>query len=120
MCRLDNFGGLVIPQGALTKAELNGDGAAEFIVALCRLTCDGDPPKVSRACDQSVIFVSHAGAYEPVKMPGELLDIRQVPGSPPKLVSSSQSNIGACPVEDGVCNPIFEISNGELVQVGIE
>ena len=53
-------------------------------------------------------------------MPGEILDIRQTPGQPPKILSSSVSDQAACPVADEVCNPLYEIRGGELVQVEIE
>jgi hypothetical protein len=120
LCELDSLGELVIPEGALTKADLNGDGAVEFIVTLCRLACAGSLPKVSTACDQSVIFISAGTGYQPAKMPGEILDIRQKPGRPAKILSSFISNRTTCPVADGVCNALYEVRQGELVQVGIE
>jgi hypothetical protein len=58
--------------------------------------------------------------YEPLKLPGEILDIRRTPGQRPKILSSSVSDHAACPVADGVCNRLYEIMGGELVQVGIE
>ena len=120
LCRLDDLGGLVIPEGALGSAELTGEGRSEFIVTLCRLACSKKMPQVASACDQSLIFISTAKGYEPVKMPGEILDIRRTPGQRPKILSSSVSDHVACPVADGVCNPLYEIRGGELVQVGIE
>jgi hypothetical protein len=101
-------------------ALLNADGSDEFILALCRLACAGSLPEVSTACDQSLIFVSGAKGYQSLKMPGELLDIRRAPGAPTRLLSSSISDRVACPVADGVCNSLYEIRNGELVQAGIE
>jgi hypothetical protein len=53
-------------------------------------------------------------------MPGEILDIRRTVGQPAKILSSSFSDHAACPVTDGVCNPLYEIRGGELVQVGME
>ena len=120
MCRLENLGRLIIPEGALTSAELTGEGGSEFIVTLCRLACSKKMPAVAVACDQSLIFISTAKGYEPLKMPGEILDIRRTPGQPAKILSSSFSDHAACPVADGVCNPLYEIRGGELVQVGIE
>jgi len=120
LCELDNLGELVVPQDALTKADLNDDGAVEFIVTLCRLACAGSLPKVSTACDQSVIFISAGTSYQPARMPGEILDIRQNPGRPAKILSSFISNRTTCPVADGVCNTLYEIRHGELVQIGIE
>jgi len=120
LCGLDNLGRLIIPQGALARAELTGEGGSEFIVTLCRLACSKKMPQVASACDQSLIFVSTAKGYEPLKMPGEILDIRRTPGQRPKILSSSFSDHAACPVADGVCNPLYEIRGGELVQVGIE
>ncbi|MGH6874605.1 MAG: hypothetical protein ACREDW_06280 [Aestuariivirgaceae bacterium] len=120
LCRLENLGDLVIPEGALASAELTGEGEREFIVTLCRLACSKNVPKVTAACDQSLIFISTAQGHEPVKMPGEVLDIRLRPGQPAKILSSSLSDHAACPVADGVCNPLYEIRGGELVQAGIE
>lgn len=120
LCRLENLGHLVIPEGALSSAELTGEGAREFIVTLCRLACAQKLPNVAAACDQSLIFISTRHGYEPLKMPGEILDIRPRPGQPAKILSSSLSDHAACPVADGVCNPLYEIRGGELVQVGIE
>ena len=120
LCELDNLGELVVPQDALTKADLNDDGAVEFIVTLCRLACAGSLPKVTTACDQSVIFISAGTSYQPARMPGEILDIRQNPGRPAKILSSFISNRTTCPVADGVCNTLYEIRHGELVQIGIE
>lgn len=120
LCRLDNLGALIIPKGSLTKIDLNGDGHDEFILALCRLACTGNVPKISTACDQSLIFLSTETSYHSIKMPGEVLDIRRAAGAPTKLLSSSYSNHAACPVADGVCNALYEIRNGELVQAGIE
>jgi hypothetical protein len=120
LCKLDDLGPLLIPAGALTRAELNADGSDEFILALCRLACAGSIPEVATACDQSLIFVSGAKGYQSLKMPGELLDIRRAPGAPARLLSSSISDHVACPVADGVCNSLYEIRNGELVQAGIE
>jgi hypothetical protein len=120
LCKLDDLGALLIPKGALTRADLNADGSDEFILALCRLACAGNIPQISTACDQSLIFVSGAKGYQSLKMPGELLDIRRAPGAPARLLSSSISDHAACPVADGVCNPLYEIRNGELVQAGIE
>jgi len=120
LCRLEELGHLIIPEGALASAELTGEGGREFIVTLCRLACSKKMPEVAVACDQSLIFVSTNQGYEPLKMPGEILDIRPQPGRPPKILSSSFSDHAACPVADGVCNPLYEIRGGELVQVGIE
>jgi hypothetical protein len=120
LCELDNLGEFVIPPNALTKADLNGDGAVEFIVTLCRLACAGSLPKVATACDHSVIFISAGASYIPAKMPGEILDIRQNPSGPAKILSSFNSNLTTCPVADGVCNALYEVRHGELVQVGIE
>jgi hypothetical protein len=120
LCRLENLGELLIPEGVLASAELTGEGGAEFIVTLCRLACAKKMPEVAAACDQSLIFVSTGQRYEPVKMPGEILDIRHMPGQPAKILSSSTSDHAACPVADGVCNPLYEIRGGDLVQVGIE
>jgi hypothetical protein len=120
LCKLDELGALHIPQRALTRADLNTDGRDDFILALCRLACTGKIPEVSTACDQSVIFMSSAQGYQPIKMPGELLDIRRTPGMPVRLLSSTISDKAACPVADGVCNSLYEIRNGELVQAGIE
>jgi hypothetical protein len=120
LCRLEDLGRLIIPEGALASAELTGEGAREFIVTLCKLACAKKVPQVAAACDQSLIFVSTSQGYEPLKMPGEILDIRPQPGQPAKILSSSFSDHAACPVADGVCNPLYEIRGGELVQVGIE
>jgi hypothetical protein len=120
LCRLDGLGELLIPEGALSRAELTGEGEREFIVTLCRLSCSKKIPNVAAACDQSLIFVATARGYEPVKMPGEILDIRHSPGGPAKILSSSIAARAACPVADGVCNSLYEIRGGELVQVGIE
>ena len=120
LCRLDDLGSLIIPEGALAGAELTGEGGSEFIVTLCRLACSKKMPEVASACDQSLIFIATVKGYEPLKMPGEILDIRRTTGQPPKILSSSFSDHAACPVADGVCNPIYEIRGGELVQVGIE
>jgi hypothetical protein len=120
LCRLDDLGRLVIPEGALAIAELTGEGGSEYIVTLCRLACSKKMPKVASACDQSLIFISTAKGYEPLKLPGEILDIRRTPGQRPKILSSSVSDHVACPVADGVCNPLYEIRGGELVQAGIE
>ena len=46
LCRLEDLGGLVIPQGALGSAELAGEGGREFIVTLCRLACSKKMPQV--------------------------------------------------------------------------
>jgi hypothetical protein len=120
LCRLENLGDLLIPEGSLSSAELTGEGAREFIVTLCRLACSKKVPEVAAACDQSLIFISTAQGYEPLKMPGEILDIRPTPGQPAKILSSSLSDHAACPVADGVCNPLYQIRRGELVKVGIE
>jgi hypothetical protein len=120
LCRLDDLGRLVIPEGALAIAELTGEGGSEYIVTLCRLACSKKMPKVASACDQSLIFISTAKGYEPLKLPGEILDIRQAPGQRPKILSSFVSDHVACPVADGVCNTLYEIRGGELVQAGIE
>jgi len=120
LCRLDDLGSLIIPEGALASAELTGEGGSEFIVTLCRLACSKKMPEVASACDQTLIFISTVKGYEPLKMPGEILDIRRTQGQRPKILSSSFSDHAACPVADGVCNPIYEIRGGELVQVGIE
>jgi hypothetical protein len=120
MCELENLGELLIPRGALTKADLNRDGVDDYILALCRLACAGNLPEVSAACDQSVIFIAAGTSYQPIKMPGEILDIRYSSGGPAKILSSFNSNPSACPVADGVCNALYEIRQGELVQVGIE
>jgi hypothetical protein len=54
-------------------------------------------------------------------MPGEVLDIRLGHGAATKLLSSSTTtDQTACPVADGVCNTIYEIRDGELVEAGIE
>ena len=120
LCRLDELGSLIIPEGALAIAELTGEGGSEYIVTLCRLACSKKMPQVASACDQSLIFISTVKGYEPLKLPGEILDIRRTPGQRPKILSSSFSDLAACPVADGVCNPLYEIIGGELVQVGIE
>ena len=120
LCRLDELGSLIIPEGALAIAELTGEGGSEYIVTLCRLACSKKMPQVASACDQSLIFISTVKGYEPLKLPGEILDIRRTPGQRPRILSSSVSDHAACPVADGVCNPIYEIRGGELVQVGIE
>jgi hypothetical protein len=120
LCRLADRGGLVISEGALARSELNDHPGDDFILALCRLTCAEDAPQPSRACDQSLIFLSGARGYEPIVMPGEVLDIRRVPGKPMKLLSSVQDDKTACPVEDGVCNILYELQGGELVASGIE
>lgn len=120
LCELDNLGEFVIPENALTKADLNGDGAMEFIVTICRLACAGGLPKIATACDQSVIFISAGASYLPAKMPGEILDIRQNPRGPAKILSSFNGDRTTCPVGDGVCNALYEVRHGELVQVGIE
>src|SRR3954471_10538489 len=75
LCRLEDLGDLIIPAGALASAELTGGGGREFIVTLCRLACSKKMPQVATACDQSLIFISTAKGYEPLKMPGEILDI---------------------------------------------
>lgn len=120
LCRLAERGDLVIPDGALTRSELNDHRGDEFILAVCRLSCAKDPPGPSRACDQSLIFLSAEKGYEPIVMPGEVLDIRRAPGKPMKLLSSAQDEKTACPVEDGVCNILYELQGGELIASGIE
>lgn len=120
LCRLDGLGSILLPEGTIARSELNRDGRDDYIVALCRLGCTGDAAKFTRACDQSLIFLSSESGYQPVRMPGELLDIRRISGKPVKLLSSAVSDNEACPVEDGVCNLLYEVGNGELVQSGIE
>jgi hypothetical protein len=120
LCRLADRGGLVIPDKALTSSELNDHRGDDFILALCRLTCAEDAPQPSRACDQSLIFLSGAKGHEPIVMPGEVLDIRRAPGKPMKLLSSASDEKTACPVADGVCNILYELQGGELIASGIE
>ena len=120
LCRLDGLGPILLPEGTIARSELNQDGRDDYIVALCRLGCAREAAKTTRSCDQSLIFLSSATGYQPIRMPGELLDIRRVSGKPVKLLSSAVSDHEACPVEDGVCNLLYEIRNGELVQAGIE
>jgi hypothetical protein len=120
LCGLDGRGSMLLPQGAIVRSELNEDGRDDYILALCRLGCAGNATTFMRACDQSLIFLSSDSGYQPVRMPGELLDIRRISGKPIRLLSSAVSDNKACPVEDGVCNLLYEIRNGELVQSGIE
>jgi hypothetical protein len=120
LCRLDGLGGIVLGEGALTSSDLNLDGQDDFILALCRLSCADAARGVARSCDQSLIFLSNRAGYQPVKMPGELLDIRHPPSGPVKLLSSATVRQGACPAEDGVCNPLYEVKGGELVEAGFE
>jgi len=120
LCRLDGLGGILLGEGALTRSDLNQDGHNDFIVALCRLSCAGAAATIAHSCDQSLIFLSSPAGYQPVKMPGELLDIRHSPGGPVKVLSSAAIRQGACPAEDGVCNPLYEVGDGELVEAGFE
>jgi hypothetical protein len=120
LCRLDNLGDLLIPEGALTRAELTGEGGLEYIVTLCKLGCAKKTPGATAACDQTLIFVSTKNGYEPLKMPGEILDIRPSADGPAKILSSPTGDNAACPVADLVCNPLYEIRGGTLVNVGIE
>lgn len=120
LCRLDGFGDIVLGEGALARSDLNQDGRDDFIVALCRLSCADAPAAVAHSCDQSLIFLSSPDGYQTVKMPGELLDIRHPPSGPVKILSSSTVRQGACPAEDGVCNPLYEVKGGELVEAGFE
>jgi len=121
LCTFDGLGELVVPERALMRAELNGDRSDDFILALCRLACAGNLPKVSTACDQSLIFLSDGASHYSIRMPGEVLDIRRGQGAATKLLSSSSTtDQTACPVADGVCNTIYEIRDGELVEAGIE
>ena len=120
LCKLDGLGGLQLPEGALARSDLNEDDHDDFILALCRLSCAGAAVTVARSCDQTLIFLSNPSGYQSLKMPGELLDIRHIAGGSVKLLSSAVTNQEACPVEDGVCNPLYEIRDGELIQAGIE
>ena len=120
LCRLDGLGPILLPEGSIARSELNQDGRDDYIVALCRLGCGGEAARITRACDQSLIFLSSDTGYQSTRMPGELLDIRRIPGGPVKLLSSAVDSDAPCPVEDGVCNPLYELRNGELVQAGIE
>jgi hypothetical protein len=120
LCRLDDLGGLVLPEGALARSDLNQDGRDDFILALCHLSCAGTASTAARSCDQTLIFLSSPTGYQPVKMPGELLHIRHAARGPVKLLSSATIRQEACPAEDGVCNPLYEIQDGELVQSGFE
>jgi hypothetical protein len=120
LCRLDGLGGIILGEGALARSDLNQDGRDDFIVALCRLSCAGAAATVARGCDQSLIFLSSTAGYQPVRMPGELLDIRHPFGGPLKILSSAAIRQGACPVEDGVCNPLYEVRGGELIEAGME
>ena len=119
LCRLDNHGDLAIPDDALGRSDLDGDGRDDFILTLCRLACTQAPPKTAAACDQSLIFLSGSTRYDAVRMPGEVLDIRRIAGQPAKLLSSFTA-AGPCPVADGVCNQLYEIGYGELIEAGVE
>jgi hypothetical protein len=120
LCRLDGLGGIILGEGALASSDLNQDGHEDFILALCRLSCAGAAATVAHSCDQSLIFLSSPAGYQPVRMPGELLDIRHPPSGPVKLLSSATIRQGACPSEDGVCNPLYEVKGSELVEAGFE
>jgi hypothetical protein len=120
LCRLDGLGGIILGEGALARSDLNQDGRDDYIVTLCRLRCAGAAATAAHGCDQSLIFLSTAAGYQPVRMPGELLDIRHPFGGPLKLLSSAAIRQGACPAEDGVCNPLYEVRGGELIEAGFE
>jgi hypothetical protein len=120
LCRLDNLGDLLIPEGALARAELTGEGGLEYIVTLCKLACAKKALGAKAACDQTLIFVSTGKGYEPIKMPGEILDIRPSAAGPAKILGSPTGYNAACPVADLVCNPLYEIRGGTLVNAGIE
>ena len=60
------------PRARSRARNLPGKARREFIVTLCRLACSKKMPQVATACDQSLIFISTAKGYEPLKMPGEI------------------------------------------------
>ena len=122
VCRLGGEGALAIPDKGLGEADLNGDGRLDYVIALCRIGCEKRIPDPGISCDQSLLIVSSAGGsgFQPIKMPGELLDIRVRPGEPTAFLSSSMGDQVVCPVADGVCNPLYVIQDGQIVQVGME
>jgi len=120
VCRLGEEGALVIPKDTLGEADLNGDGKPDYVITLCKIGCEKTLPPPGQYCDQSLLFVSSGGAYQPIKMPGELLDIRRDPGQPIRLLSSSISDHVKCPVADRVCNPIYVVRGGQIMQEGME
>jgi hypothetical protein len=121
VCRMSEEGGLTIPERSLGEADLNGDGRPDYVITLCRIGCAQNMPPPGIYCDQSLVIVSSGGTgYQPIKMPGELLDVRVRPGEPTAFLSSSISDHAVCPVADRVCNPLYVIRGGQIVQVGME
>lgn len=122
VCRLSGEGTLVVPDQGLGEADLNGDGRLDYVIALCRIGCEKKMPKPGTSCDQSLLIVSSSGGngFQPIKMPGELLDIRVRAGKPIAFLSSSVGDQAVCPVADGVCNPLYVIRGGQIEQVGME
>ena len=122
VCRMSDEGGLTIPHRSLGEADLNGDGRPDYVITLCRMGCAQKMPPPGIYCDQSLLIVSSSGGngYQPIQMPGELLDVRVRPGEPTAFLSSSISDHVVCPVADRVCNPLYVIRGGQIVQVGME
>ena len=122
VCRMSEEGALTIPDKSLGEADLNGDGRPDYIIALCRIGCAENMPPPGIYCDQSLLIVSSSvgNGYQPIQMPGELLDIRVRPGEPTAFLSSSISDHVVCPVADRVCNPLYVVRGGQIVQVGME
>jgi hypothetical protein len=122
VCRLGEEGALAIPDKGLGEADLNGDGRLDYVIALCRIGCQKRIPDPGISCGESLLIVSSTGGsgFQPIKMPGEILDIRVRPGQPIAFLSSPIGDQTVCPVADGVCNPLYVIHEGQIVQVGME